>query len=135
MKLLPYWTLTGSNPAFYDTQSATAIEQTAKVYGAMQSLITEYNQFVINLNKEITDYENTTNRNIDEFKECITNIVSNYIQTVDMKISELEKHMKTNLEDTAQKMLNDAIKLGNITIVEEYNPATESLNLVVTGEV
>lgn len=40
---MPNWCITDKHPAFYDTESATAIEQTAKLYGAMQNLIDTFN--------------------------------------------------------------------------------------------
>ena len=34
---LPKWILTNKFPAFHDTESLTAIEQTARVYGKIRS--------------------------------------------------------------------------------------------------
>jgi hypothetical protein len=135
MKLLPHWSLTGTNPAFYDTESATAIEQTAKVYGAMQTLISEYNSFVDEINKEIEEFESWTTKDVDTFKKCITNIVSNYIQSVDIRLDNAEAFMKENLDDIAQELISEAIRLDKISIIEVYNEETESLNLIVSGEV
>lgn len=109
MKLLPHWSLTGKNPAFYDTESATAIEQTAKVYGAMQSLIEEYNGFVDTLNKEIETFEASSKEEAEAFKLCITGIVSDYIQSIDMRMDEATVYMKANLRATAEELLNEII--------------------------
>lgn len=43
IKHMPNWCVTDKQPAFYDTESATAIEQTARVYGKMEELIDSYN--------------------------------------------------------------------------------------------
>ena len=45
LPLLPKWVLTNKLPAFYDMESGTAIEQTAKIYGAMQGMIKDYEKF------------------------------------------------------------------------------------------
>ena len=135
MKLLPHWCITDKFPAIYDTESATSIEQTAKVYGAMQTLIKEYNLFVDELNKQIEEFETSTTQDIACFKSCITNTISNYIQSVDMRLDNAEVFMKENLDDVAQKLISEAIRLGKITIIEVYNEETESLNLIISGEV
>lgn len=84
---LPYWSLTDTRPAFYDTESGSAIEQTAKVYGAMRDLIGEYNKFAETVNKTLDKFELEASADMDQFKRCITELVSNYIQSTDIKIS------------------------------------------------
>lgn len=135
MNLMPHWSLTGKNPAFYDTESATAIEQTAKVYGAMQTLITEYNAFVDEYNKSIVDFESSTEKNIDEFKTCITELISNYIHSVDMQIDGVKNYIVDNIRQTTQELLDEAIRLGELKIVDIYNEENENLTLVVAWEV
>ena len=57
IKPLPKWVLTNEYPAFYDTESVTAIEMVAKLYGKMEELITTYNEFVDEINKTIADFD------------------------------------------------------------------------------
>jgi wobble nucleotide-excising tRNase len=135
MEKLPHWRISDKFPALYDLESATAIEQTAKVYGAMQTLIEEYNSYVTALNAQINAFEKSTNTSMESFKKCITDITSNYIQALDTRMSVAENYMKTNIEETSQNLLNEAIRLGKISIEEVYDDTTESLNMVVTGEV
>ena len=118
MKLLPHWILTNKHAAFYDGESATVIEQTAKVYAAMQELITEYNAFVDAINENIKGFEQSTNMTMEEFKTCITNTVSNYINTLDMKVDSAVSYMKTNLRQTAESYLAEVINEFNEQILD-----------------
>lgn len=131
MKLLPHWTLTGSNPAFYDTESATAIEQTAKVYGAMQTLIEEYNTFAERMEKTIEDFIQDTNTDMETFKVGIRQEFQDFIDVVDMRLQQLE----SDVASTTTQMVNDAINSGKIKVTEVYDGTSESLNLDVTGGV
>ena len=48
---LPHWVLTDLQPAFYDLESVTSVEETARLYAKMQELITLYNEFTDRINK------------------------------------------------------------------------------------
>lgn len=135
MQRLPHWLITNKFPALYDTESATVIEQTAKVYGAMNALIDEYNKFVDSVNAEIESLERSTNANIEDFKSCMTEIMSNFIESSNMRIDEAIYFMKDNIETTATSIINEALNNGVITIREDYDPNSESLNMVAEGSV
>lgn len=161
---LPYWHLTDRRPGFYDTESGSAIEQTAKVYRAMRDLIEEYNSFVTLVNKSIEGFELESKEDQEQFKKCITEIVSNYIQAIDIKIDNQDMHieraidqmrndtteaintmnlefdsaadyMKNNITETAANIMQEAIDTGAISIVSNYDPITEALTMIVTGGV
>ena len=138
---LPHWFLTDKRPAFYDTESGSAIEQTAKVYGAMQTLIDEYNKFADSVNKALEGFELETKEEQECFKTCITNLIETYIKSIDLaidkqdlKIDNAIAYMKDNIVSTTTNVIQDAIDKGTITIVSNYDPETESLNMVVTEE-
>lgn len=86
MRKLPFWFITKTRPAFYDVDSATAIEQTAKVYGAMQEMIEDYNKFVDEITKAFNDFTDSTDKDIECFKTHINCICENYITTIDAKV-------------------------------------------------
>ena len=142
MFLLPHWVLSDKFPAFYDSMSGSGIEQTAKVYGAMREFIKDYNDFVEKFNKSLEEFELKTAAEQECFKKCITQLIETYIKSIDiavdkqnLEIANAVSYMKDNLESTVLNSLNAALKAGTINIVETYNEETESLNLVVTGEV
>ena len=53
LTLLPDWIFTNPRPSIYDTDSGTAIEMVAKVYGAMKDLQENYNLFTEEINKHV----------------------------------------------------------------------------------
>ena len=142
MQLLPKWVLTNPSPSIYDSESGTAVQMVAKVYGAMNTLIEEYNQFADEVNKQIIEYNEDITKDNDNFKKCITETVEKYIKSIDMKIDEqnlkIDKavlSMTENIVDTTNELVNQAIINGQIVVYEDYDSATESLNLIVTGGV
>lgn len=140
MQLLPKWILTNPHPSVYDTESGSAVQMVAKVYGAMNELIAEYNKMVDEVNKQIIEHQNSTDKDIDSFKECVTETIETYIKSIDIKMSEQDliirnavDYMKTNIAETTNEVVEQAIILGKIIVSESYDEATESLNLIVTG--
>lgn len=154
MELLPNWELTNKKPAFYDTESATVIEETALLYGKMQDLINDYNLFANEVNKAITSFTTETEQNQECFKTSITKLIEDYIKSIDMKTDELTAYLKTNLVQTIndlyssgeidQELLNVFNRLDtrvktieNTEYVLSYEDGTETLKLekVVNGGV
>lgn len=139
LKPLPIWTLNEKHPAFFDSESLTAIEQTARVYGKMQELVDSYNQFAEEINTTINDWNSEINSNYDEFTKRIEKITSNYINCLDMKInlqnkdlSDAISFMKNNIVTSVENYIKDEIAAGNITISMQYE--NENLDLIVSQE-
>ena len=128
MNQLPIWNFPATIPAVWDMESATAIEQAARVYTAMRELISEYNKFAEITNKQLSEFTETEQENREKFEENITKVMRGCICSI-------EREFKINLEPTIGKMLNEAIASGDIKITEVYDPETESLTMVVGGEV
>lgn len=138
MPLLPHWCVVNPMPAIYDTESATAIEQTAKLYKAVQEMINSYNEFVNEVNPVIEEYFNSVNQNIEEFEQRITKICHDYIKTMDMKISHQDKvineavtYMKDNLVKNCTEIVNSAIQNGEIYITHSYDEGLKKLTLYI----
>lgn len=135
--LLPKWILPDTLPSVYDTQSGTAVEMVAKVYGAMRTLQTEYNSFVDEVNKTITNFINSTNQDQECFKNKITKIMHDYIIKIDEKIKMQDlvidnaiKYMKENITITSREVITEAIKNNEINISSNYK--NEVLFLTIT---
>lgn len=143
MRNLPFWHLTNIHPSFLDVDSKTSVEMVAKVYGAMNELITEHNKLVEQFNKYMNDLSSEN----DDFNKCITELVSNYIKLLDEKILNLETYIKTNLNDAVKVEVQSLIASGVIstevvkgelknliasgifTVEGVYDEETESLNI------
>ena len=142
LKHLPHWVLTDTLPAFYDCESATAIQQTAKLYGKIQELITIYNDFVRDVNRYITDFEEGIIKDFNCFQNCVIKTMDDYIKSIDTKIElqdnkiqEAIDYMKNNLISTVTTLFNQAITSGDITanLLETYDSNDESLVLSIVA--
>ena len=109
MNRLPHWVLTSKRPAFYDSESGSSIEQTAKVYGAMNELIDEYNKFVDNVNKNIDDFEKGIINDNEVFAVGLRQEFQDFIDVIELKMNDAENFMKANLQQSADKYLADII--------------------------
>ncbi len=146
MNKLPNWILNHRFPSVYDSDSKTVIEQTARVYGAMNDLIEEYNRYVETLNSEIAKFETGIVSTQECFRNNITKVMNEFIESVDNKILNLESHLKTNIRETLniwiqEGSLDDTIMnsfenlKSRVEVLEQnanavvYNEETESLDL------
>lgn len=143
IKHLPHWVLTDLQPAFYDVESGTSLQQTAKMYGKVQELIDLYNEFVTKVNKYIKDFEDGIIADFEEFRNCIIVTMNQYIETIDTKINlqdakinDAIEYMKDNLVSTVTDLFSQALQNGDITasLIETYDPATEELTLSIQAE-
>ena len=153
LKHLPHWVLTDPQPAFYDCESATAVQQTAKIYAKMQELITLYNEFTRDVNRYITEFEDGIIKDFNCFQNCIIKTMNDYIESIDTKIdlqdSKIEEsinnqnatiqnavdYMKNNLVSTVTTLFNNAVHNGDITanLLESYDSDDESLVLSIVA--
>jgi len=155
---LPNWCLVNKNPSFYDTESKTVLEETVKIYGKIQELISDYNLFVNEVNKKIDEFTTSTDKDQECFKQTITKLIEDYIVSIDTKISkqdleikEAVNFMKENISESLVELINEMKESGelndvilnaleevntrltaleNKTVNLEYNEEIESLNLV-----
>lgn len=95
---LPHWCITDTHPAFYDTESATAIEMVAKLYGAINEIIEDYNKFVDNINKTIEDFESGITKDFNTFKIEMSQQFQDFIDTVELKLGEQDNKIKQDFE-------------------------------------
>lgn len=143
IKPLPHWVLTNRYPAINDSESATAIEMVARVYGKTEELIADYNEFVDRVNQTIIDYQNEMNENFDEFRNQIIETMNDYIDCIDMKIDNQDRkieeaiqYMKDNIVATVTQLFEEAIQEGTIqaSLGVDYNAQTEELTFSIVAE-
>ena len=149
---LPHWVLTNYQSAFYDDESGTVLQALARIYPKIEELITDYNDYVKQLDSYITDFTNGLINDFDCFKSCIIKTMDDYIESIDTKMSVQDtliadkfreqdtnidnaiKYMKDNIIATTNNIINQAIENGDLNVGFEYNPSDESLNFIVTRE-
>lgn len=117
---LPGWAVLRRSYAFKDIDSATAIEQTAKIYKAMQELIEDYNKFVEELNKSFEEHITLTEQDQECFKKHIEKICHDYIRVMDMH------------SDKQDRLINDAILFMKDNLSESIS--TTIANMRESGE-
>lgn len=124
MNTLPKWMLANPFPAIHDFESLTVIDQTARIYGAMNQLIENYNKMV----EQISAFEKSEEETREEFELKITKVMNEFMCS-------MRQTFITDISGTVEGLLNEALEAGTITLTEHYDPVTESLNLVAGGEV
>lgn len=129
MQLLPKWVLPPALPSVYDSESMTVLEVTAKLYGAMNTLIKEYNEFADTVNKKLNTFTETEKEAREEFEKQITELMRNFQTMITERIGALE----SDISAETTKIVNQAIRSGVIVISENYDPETESLTIAVSG--
>ena len=127
---LPYWVLTEKNPAFYDSESKTTVEMTAKVYAKIQELIDDYNKFVDDINKEIELFEGSINNEQNCFEDKITKVIHDYIDFLDSKVANQDKvindtiiYIKNNISSVVTQIIGEMKENGEIdeAILNSFN--------------
>lgn len=160
---LPHWVLTNYQSAFYDSESGTVLQAMARIYPKVEELITDYNNYVKQLDSYITDFTNGLISDFDCFKNCIIKTMTEYIESIDTKMSvqdsviadkfnEIDEtiankfdeqdtkidnaiqYMKDNIVATATSIINQAIENGDLNVGFDYDPTNESLDFIVTRE-
>jgi hypothetical protein len=123
MNTLPKWLLANPFPALHDFESLTVIDQTARIYGAMNQLIEEWNKMI----EQLSGFEKSETESREEFELKITKVIREFMCSWEQKTADLEKFAET--------IINGALSEGKLTIREVYDPETESLNMIIGGEV
>ena len=123
MNTLPKWVLANPFPAIHDFESLTVLDQTARIYGAMNELIEKYNEMV----QQISNFEKSETESREDFETKLTKVIREFMCSWEQKTQDLNV--------LAQTVINEAIQAGAITVTQSYDPDTESLNIVVGGEV
>lgn len=72
--LLPPWVETGIQPAFYDKESGTVLQQTARMYAKVNELTTAYNSFTESINDTVDDYIERFNTLYDYVHDYFDNL-------------------------------------------------------------
>ena len=133
MQRLPNWVLNHRFPSVYDSESKSVLEQTARLYGAMQTLIDEYNNFVAVTNNSIECFEKDIQNSNNVFKTEMTCLIEKNIKSIDHTVNDAVHYMKENITDTTREIVNKGIQDGTFGVAVEYNEETESLNIIATG--
>lgn len=79
VEFLPPWVETGLQPAFYDKESGTVLQQTARMYARVNMLIRMFNKLSKQTKEEVESFEGTVNDEIERFEGTVNDTVEEYI--------------------------------------------------------
>lgn len=122
--VLPPWVETGLQPAFYDLESGTVLQQTARMYAKVQELTTAYNTFTENVTDEINTFEHNVNETVAEYIEkfeTLYNYVHDYFDNLDVQ-EEINNKLDEMVEDGTLESLLSAYY---VDFDEDVNDTTD----------
>lgn len=101
IKRLPNWNMTNEQPAFYDLDSKSAVEMTAKLYKFVQEMTDTLNDYCADMETTVNNYKNFTEKDMVAFKTAIeqkfqdfTEILNTKYEYIELMISEIDKLIK-----------------------------------------
>jgi len=103
LPLLPKWILPPTMPSIYDSESATALEMVAKVYGAVSKVVEDYNVFVDQINEEIRSFTSSSEEEITNFKKSVEQRLNCKFNELDAMFAKLRLELKQHTNTTLEK--------------------------------
>ena len=104
--ILPPWVETGLQPAFYDLESGTVLQQTARMYAKVRELTEAFNTFTENVTNEVNTFEQNTNDEIERFEGVVNGVVEEYIE----KFNELHDYVEDYFDNLdVQEEINNKL--------------------------
>lgn len=88
VEFLPPWVETGIQPAFYDKESGSVLQQTARMYARVNMLIRMFNKLSKQTKEEIEEFESSVNETVEHYIEEFTtlyNYVHDYFDNLDVQ--------------------------------------------------
>lgn len=127
VEFLPPWVETGLQPAFYDKESGTVLQQTARMYARVNMLIRMFNKLSKQTKTTVEEY-------INKFNELYT-YVHDYFDNLDVQ-EEVNNKLDAMVEDgTINRIINQEIFGELNTQVQQNTTDCAKLPLKVTPKV
>lgn len=98
---LPPWAETGLQPAFYDVESGTVLQQTARMYNKVNQLTRLFNEFSEATSEEVNAFEREVNETVEDYIEKFTalkDFVDDYFDNLDVQ-EEVNNKLDAMVED------------------------------------
>jgi hypothetical protein len=101
VQFLPPWVETGLQPAFYDKESGTVLQQTARMYARVNMLIRMFNKLSKQTKDEVERFETSVNETVADYIEQFNQLhdyVHDYFDNLDVQ-EEINNKLDQMLED------------------------------------
>ena len=123
VEFLPPWVETGLQPAFYDKESGTVLQQTARMYARVNMLIRMFNK----LSKQT---KNTVETYINKFNE-LHDYVHDYFDNLDVQ-EEINNKLDQMAEDgVLTDIIAQYLTLAGILVYDTVQDLSEATNVAV----
>ena len=120
--VLPPWVETGLQPAFYDLESGTVLQQTARMYAKVRELTVAFNTFTENVTNEINTFEQNTNDEIKRFEGVVNDTVEEYIGKFNDLHDYVEDYFENlDVQEEINNKLDDMLESGQLQeIIDQF---------------
>ena len=139
---LPHWVVADRFPAFFESESATAIEMVAKLYDVVKSIPEDYNTNIDILMTELQNWEGDQTEAFNCFKSKIVEMLNDFITAQNiafdkqnLEIAKAKEYMTTHIHETANAIIQQMMTEGILTLNIEYVDDTEALSLNIVSDV
>lgn len=115
IEFLPPWVETNLQPAFYDKESGTVLQQTARMYARVNMLIRMFNKLSKQTKEEIERFEQEVNETVEDYIErfnTLYNYVHDYFDNLDVQ-QEINNKLDQMLEDGVLEKIIEAFLQTN----------------------
>ena len=126
VEFLPPWVETGLQPAFYDKESGTVLQQTARMYARVNMLIRMFNKLSKNTKEEVERFEGVVNDEIEKFEHDVNETVDEYIEKFTALKDFVDDYFDNlDVQEEINNKLDDMVEQGTLQeIITEYIDAT-----------
>ena len=132
VEFLPPWVETGLQPAFYDKESGSVLQQTARMYARVNMLIRMFNKLSKNTKDEVERFEASVNETVDEYIEKFNQLhdyVHDYFDNLDVQ-EEINNKLDQMAEDgTLSEIINQYLQSNVAWVFDTVAEMTQAPNL------
>lgn len=133
VEFLPPWVETGLQPAFYDKESGTVLQQTARMYARVNMLIRMFNKLSKNTKDEIERFETSVNETVADYIEKFNQLhdyVQDYFDNLDVQ-QEINHKLDDMVEDgVLQEIIADYLNSKAVFGYDTVSDMKTATNLI-----
>ena len=133
VEFLPPWVETGIQPAFYDKESGTVLQQTARMYARVNMLIRMFNKLSKQTKDEVERFEDEVNDTVEEYINKFNELhdyVHDYFDNLDVQ-QEINNKLDDMVEaGTLQEIIADYLNSKAVFGYDNVSSMKSSTNLI-----
>ena len=133
VEFLPPWVETGLQPAFYDKESGTVLQQTARMYARVNMLIRMFNKLSKQTKDEVERFEASVNETVADYIEQFNQLhdyVHDYFDNLDVQ-EEINNKLDQMLEDgVLEEIIHQFLQSTAVWCFDTVNDMKLATNLI-----